>query len=29
VVIIAIVVMVINLLVDIAYKWCDPRVTLD
>jgi peptide/nickel transport system permease protein len=29
VVIIAIVVMIINLLVDIAYKWCDPRVTLD
>lgn len=29
VVIISVVVMVINLLVDIAYKWCDPRVTLD
>jgi len=25
----AIFVMLINLVVDIAYKWCDPRVKLD
>ena len=24
-----IIVMLVNLLVDLAYKWCDPRVTLD
>lgn len=29
VVILAVVVMLINLLVDITYKWCDPRVTLE
>jgi peptide/nickel transport system permease protein len=29
VVVLAIIVMVVNLIVDVAYKWCDPRVTLD
>ena len=29
VLVLAIIVMVVNLLVDIAYKWCDPRVRLD
>ena len=28
-VVLAIIVMLVNLLVDLAYKWCDPRVTLD
>lgn len=29
VVVLAAIVMVVNLIVDVAYKWCDPRVTLD
>ena len=29
VVILAVIVMLINLLVDVTYKWCDPRVTLE
>lgn len=29
VLVLAIIVMVVNLLVDIAYKWCDPRVRLE
>lgn len=29
VLVLSIIVMLINLLVDIAYKWCDPRVSLD
>jgi peptide/nickel transport system permease protein len=28
-VILAVFVMVVNLIVDVAYKWCDPRVTLE
>ena len=28
-VIFAVFVMIVNLIVDLAYKWCDPRVTLD
>lgn len=29
VVVLAAIVMIVNLVVDVAYKWCDPRVTLD
>ena len=28
-VIMAIFVMIVNLVVDLAYKWCDPRVNLE
>lgn len=28
-VVLAIIVMLVNLVVDLAYKWCDPRVTLE
>lgn len=29
VLILSIIVMVVNLIVDVAYKWCDPRVNLE
>ena len=29
VLILSIIVMAVNLIVDVAYKWCDPRVNLE
>ena len=29
VLVLSIIVMVVNLVVDVAYKWCDPRVSLE